>query len=227
MKSTFLPTLLATLITILLLLTLLPKPTIATITLANTGQQYHSRPASFGFNLEYGLQYVALLQVVDDDLHLCGGVTDVDNDGSSKDDNDDGGGGDWMDGFNEGGIEEDHGIQQRFYEEDDSLFQGINLFKEEDSNKLLEESLKDGEVVKRGLLRSAVSSPLKYMLVNNKGRVVDIDGGCGDGGGEEEEDDPMRKEYEKAKNSTEAPEKKDIHVTPSHGVPGTFYLFVL
>ena len=172
---------------------------------------------------------MALLQVVDDDLHLCGGVTDVENDdGSSKDDdNDDDGGEDWMDGFNnEGGFDEDHGIQQqRFYEEDDSsLFtQGINLFKEEDSNKLLEEPLKDGEVVKRGLLRS----PLKYMLVNNKGRVVDIDGGGGDGGGGEEEDDPTRKEYERAKNSTETPEKKDIHVTPSHGVPGTFYLSVL
>ena len=29
----------------------------ATITLASTGTQYHSRPAAFGFNLEYGLQY--------------------------------------------------------------------------------------------------------------------------------------------------------------------------
>ena len=211
MKSTLL-----TILITILLLTLLPKPTIATITLANTGQQYHSRPASFGFNLEYGLQYVALLQVVDDDLHLCGGVTDVDNDdGGSKDDD----GGDWMDGFNEGGVEEDHGIQQRFYEKDDQ-YRGINLFKEEEWNKL-EEPLKDGdwdgEVVKRGLLRSVVSSPLKYMLVNNKGRVVDIDGGGG-------EDDSMRKEFERARNSTEAPEKKDIHVTPSHGVPGAFCL---
>ena len=93
---------------------------------------------------------MALLQVVDDDLHLCGGVTDVDdNDGSSKDDDDDGGG-DWMDGFNEGGVEEDHGIQQRFYEKDDQ-YRGINLFKEEQSNKLEEPLKDDGEAVKRGL----------------------------------------------------------------------------
>ena len=142
MKSTLLIA-----VTIVLLLTLLPKPTIATITLANTGQQYHSRPASFGFNLEYGLQYVALLQVVDDDLHLCGGVTDVDNDDGSKDDD---GGGDWMDGFNEGGVGEDHGIQQRFYEKDDQ-YRGVNLFKEEESNKLKEPLKDNGEVVKRGL----------------------------------------------------------------------------
>ena len=206
MKSTLL-----TILITILLLTLLPKPTIATITLANTGQQYHSRPASFGFNLEYGLQYVALLQVVDDDLHLCGGVTDVDTDDGGKDDD----GGDWMDGFNEGGVEEDHGVQQRFYEKDDQ-YRGVNLFKEEESNKLKEPLKDNGEVVKRGLLRSVVSSPLKYMLVNNKGRVVDIDGGG--------EDDSMRKEFERARNSTEAPEKKDIHVTPSHGVPGAFCL---
>ena len=156
---------------------------------------------------------MALLQVVDDDLHLCGGVTDVDTDGSKDDDD---GGGDWMDGFNEGGVEEDHGIQQRFYEKDDQ-YRGVNLFKEEESNKLKEPLKDNGEVVKRGLLRSVVSSPLKYMLVNNKGRVVDIDGGGG-------EDDSMRKEFERARNSTEAPEKKDIHVTPSHGVPGTFCL---
>ena len=81
----------------------------ATITLANKGTQYHSRPASFGFNLEYGLQYVALLQVVEDDLHLCGGINDVsdnDNGPGEEDDQDEFGGGiHWVDN--------DHGIQQR------------------------------------------------------------------------------------------------------------------
>lgn len=45
-----------------------------TVTVTGTGRQYHSRPASFGYEMEYGLQYVALLQVVEDDLHLCDGA---------------------------------------------------------------------------------------------------------------------------------------------------------
>ena len=78
----------------------------ATITLANKGTQYHSRPASFGFNLEYGLQYVALLQVVEDDLHLCGGINDVNDNTNGPGEEDD------QDEF--GGIlDNDHGIQQQ------------------------------------------------------------------------------------------------------------------
>lgn len=57
----------------LLLLLQTPSNVNATITLSTTGRQYHSRPASFGMPLEYGLQYVALLQYVEDDLHLCHG----------------------------------------------------------------------------------------------------------------------------------------------------------
>ena len=79
----------------------------ATITLANKGTQYHSRPASFGFNLEYGLQYVALLQVVEDDIHLCGGINDVSNNtnGPGEEEDEFGGIHDWVD--------DDHGIQQQ------------------------------------------------------------------------------------------------------------------
>lgn len=55
---------------------LLPRAATATITISTTGKQYHSRPASFGFELEYGLQYVALAQVAPGDPHLCGGAFD-------------------------------------------------------------------------------------------------------------------------------------------------------
>jgi hypothetical protein len=37
----------------------------------------HSRAAAFGLNFEYDLQYVALLQYVPDDMHLCHGVTEI------------------------------------------------------------------------------------------------------------------------------------------------------
>ncbi|KAL7543354.1 hypothetical protein ACHAXR_013107 [Thalassiosira sp. AJA248-18] len=55
------------------------QPVRATITISDTGKQYHSRPASFGFNLDYGLQYVALLQVVEEDIHLCAGIEEDDD----------------------------------------------------------------------------------------------------------------------------------------------------
>jgi len=102
-----------TLTTLIIIITLLLSThvqlTSATITLANKGTQYHSRPASFGFNLEYGLQYVALLQVVEDDLHLCGGINDVSDNtngpGEEEDQDEFGGIHDWADN--------DHGIQHR------------------------------------------------------------------------------------------------------------------
>lgn len=58
------------------LLTLL-SPLSATITLYTTGRQYPSRPATFGMTFEYGLQYEALLQVVEGDEYLCHGTNDT------------------------------------------------------------------------------------------------------------------------------------------------------
>lgn len=59
----------------------------ATITLSTTGKQLHSRAADFGLNFEYDLQYVALLQYVPDDMHLCHGITEIHpDDGLEKDD---------------------------------------------------------------------------------------------------------------------------------------------
>ena len=105
--QSIIPTLATSLIITLLLLS--TQLVSATITLANKGTQYHSRPASFGFNLEYGLQYVALLQVVEDDLHLCGGINDVDDNtngpGEEEDQDEFGGIHDWVDN--------NHGIQQQ------------------------------------------------------------------------------------------------------------------
>jgi hypothetical protein len=46
-----------------LLLVVLPRIVESTITLSATGKQLHSRAADFGLDFEYGLQYVALLQV--------------------------------------------------------------------------------------------------------------------------------------------------------------------
>ncbi|KAL7493607.1 hypothetical protein ACHAWT_003222 [Skeletonema menzelii] len=57
----------------------------ATITLSTTGKQLHSRAADFGLNFEYDLQYVALLQYVPDDMHLCHGVTEIHPDGEEDD----------------------------------------------------------------------------------------------------------------------------------------------
>jgi len=59
---------------LILLLSLALRGADGTVTVTGTGRQYHSRPASFGYEMEYGLQYVALLQVVEDDLHLCAGA---------------------------------------------------------------------------------------------------------------------------------------------------------
>jgi hypothetical protein len=56
-----------------------------TITLSTTGKQLHSRAASFGLNFEYDLQYVALLQYVPDDMHLCNGVTEIHPGGGGED----------------------------------------------------------------------------------------------------------------------------------------------
>eukprot|EP00985_Skeletonema_marinoi_P014801 scaffold7538_cov235-Skeletonema_marinoi.AAC.2 len=69
----------------LLLLTLLTTTTRATITLSTTGKQLHSRAADFGLTFEYDLQYVALLQYVPDDMHLCHGVTEIHPDGEVDD----------------------------------------------------------------------------------------------------------------------------------------------
>eukprot|EP00984_Skeletonema_dohrnii_P006334 scaffold2262_cov107-Skeletonema_dohrnii-CCMP3373.AAC.13 len=69
----------------LLLLTLLTTTTRATITLSTTGKQLHSRAADFGLTFEYDLQYVALLQYVPDDMHLCHGVTEIHPDGEEDD----------------------------------------------------------------------------------------------------------------------------------------------
>ena len=38
----------------LLLLSLVPRRAGGTVTVTGTGRQYHSRPASFGYELEYG-----------------------------------------------------------------------------------------------------------------------------------------------------------------------------
>ena len=57
----------------------------ATITLSTTGKQLHSRAADFGLNFEYDLQYVALLQYVPDDMHLCHGITEIHPDGEKDD----------------------------------------------------------------------------------------------------------------------------------------------
>ena len=62
---------------LLLLAALAMSGTHGTVTLSSSGRQFHSRPAAFGFELEYGLQYVALLQVVEDDVHLCAGMEDA------------------------------------------------------------------------------------------------------------------------------------------------------
>ena len=51
------------LLTTTLLLLVLPRIVESTITLSATGKQLHSRAADFGLDFEYGLQYVALLQV--------------------------------------------------------------------------------------------------------------------------------------------------------------------
>eukprot|EP00585_Thalassiosira_rotula_P003808 CAMPEP_0196159638 /NCGR_PEP_ID=MMETSP0910-20130528/46421_1 /TAXON_ID=49265 /ORGANISM="Thalassiosira rotula, Strain GSO102" /LENGTH=94 /DNA_ID=CAMNT_0041424563 /DNA_START=633 /DNA_END=914 /DNA_ORIENTATION=+ len=61
-----------------------PVSVSATITISESGKQFHSRPASFGFNLEYGLQYVALLQVIDEDLHLCAGIDEGEENNNNK-----------------------------------------------------------------------------------------------------------------------------------------------
>ena len=62
---------------LLLLLSLTTTAVRATITLSTTGKQLHSRAADFGLQFEYDLQYVALLQYVPDDMHLCHGVTEI------------------------------------------------------------------------------------------------------------------------------------------------------
>lgn len=70
---------------ILAILLLLAPVVRSTITLSSTGKQLHSRPAEFGLNFEYGLQYVSLLQYVPDDMHLCHGVQDInDHDDNSN-----------------------------------------------------------------------------------------------------------------------------------------------
>lgn len=56
---------------------LLLEKTQATVTLYTTGRQYPTRPASFGMQFEYGLQYEALLQIVQDDEYLCNGLNDT------------------------------------------------------------------------------------------------------------------------------------------------------
>ena len=70
------------LLPLLLLLALTAPPTLvtATITISESGRQIPSRPAAFGMEFEYGLQYVAKIQFVKDDLHLCHGITDMEND---------------------------------------------------------------------------------------------------------------------------------------------------
>lgn len=68
------------------LLFLLTTTTVrATITLSTTGKQLHSRAADFGLQFEYDLQYVALLQYVPDDMHLCHGATEIHPDGEIDD----------------------------------------------------------------------------------------------------------------------------------------------
>merc|ERR1719232_728925 len=65
-----------------LLLSLLTARTVdATVTISSTGKRYRSRPALFGLELEDGLEYAALLQVVEDDLHLCAGIGEDGEDG--------------------------------------------------------------------------------------------------------------------------------------------------
>lgn len=72
-----------------LLLSLLTARTAdATVTISSTGKQYRSRPASFGLELEDGLEYAALLQVVEDDLHLCAGIGEHGEDGPIRGDGD-------------------------------------------------------------------------------------------------------------------------------------------
>ena len=59
---------------LLLFLSLLTTSTAdAKVTVPSTRKRYQSRTASFGFQFERGLQYEALLQVVEDDLNLCAG----------------------------------------------------------------------------------------------------------------------------------------------------------
>lgn len=78
-------------------LTMITRTAMATVTLT-TGTEYRSRPASFGFELEHGLRYEALLQVVEDDLHLCAGIMDdEDMDGMVREDEDDGPPRGWID----------------------------------------------------------------------------------------------------------------------------------
>ena len=69
-----------------------------TVTIASTGKQYPSRPASFGLRLEYGLQYVALLQYVESDLHLCAGIREIGGDDERND-------------YSEGMLDEDYVVK--------------------------------------------------------------------------------------------------------------------
>mmetsp|Transcript_13385 Transcript_13385/g.28073 ORF Transcript_13385/g.28073 Transcript_13385/m.28073 type:complete len:870 (-) Transcript_13385:198-2807(-) len=59
--------------------TSLPTAHAAITIISNSDRQLASKPAAFGMEFEYGLQYVAKLQVVEEDLHLCHGIRDVED----------------------------------------------------------------------------------------------------------------------------------------------------
>ncbi|KAL7470481.1 hypothetical protein ACHAXS_010726 [Conticribra weissflogii] len=63
-----------------------PTADAAITVISNSDRQIASKPAAFGMEFEYGLQYVAKLQVVEEDLHLCHGIRDAeDADGNGGD----------------------------------------------------------------------------------------------------------------------------------------------
>ncbi|KAL9182121.1 hypothetical protein ACHAXT_012773 [Thalassiosira profunda] len=157
----------------LLIAALLASLASATVTVSSTGHQYHSRPAAFGFELEYGLQYVALLQFVESDVHLCAG-TEEDLDGE----------------FNDGrrvgefGEDDDWGYEGAIYGGDRGIGMGENGGK-----RGLRSAHGEGH-------RASLLQTVGYQTLMGAGDVVNI-GSLGDDNDKKEWKDIMKNETQK------------------------------
>ena len=158
----------------LLLAALLASLASATVTVSSTGHQYHSRPAAFGFELEYGLQYVALLQFVEGDAHLCAGVTE-DLDGEFNDGR-----------VGEFGEDDDWGYEGAIYGGDRGIGMGEN------GGKRGLRSTSPGEAHRASLLQT-----VGYQSLLGAGDVVNIGSLEDDSDKREEWRDAMKNETQK------------------------------
>eukprot|EP00581_Thalassiosira_minuscula_P017037 CAMPEP_0183717554 /NCGR_PEP_ID=MMETSP0737-20130205/11144_1 /TAXON_ID=385413 /ORGANISM="Thalassiosira miniscula, Strain CCMP1093" /LENGTH=766 /DNA_ID=CAMNT_0025947025 /DNA_START=247 /DNA_END=2547 /DNA_ORIENTATION=- len=237
LTTSSLPLLLLLTLTILLLHQ--PSPVTATITISTSGKQYHSRPAAFGFKLDYGLQYVALLQIAEDDLHLCAGEEEERSDGLDWEEDrlklkrDDGSGSSVK-------IEEDRLKRDGFLENNENINDRA-LFDEEDTEGWLREEQEERDEARRRLLEVEPmnESPTATLVTNGihhhrtrgthsyrhpnteeKKKTVNV---IGDNSNYYWDDDHFEisnvdtTDKTSSKNATQ--QQKEIHVMPSHGVP--------